>query len=55
MAELIVQEYNSNARQIQVIGRLDALRLDAFLAKEEITDLSDGLEELIQVIQDLAL
>lgn len=55
MAELMVQEHNSNALQIQVIGRLDALRLDAFIAKEEITDMPDGLKKLVQVIQDLAL
>ena len=46
MAAMMIREYNSDARQLQVQGTLELLRLDKFMSKHGITDVSEGLLRL---------
>lgn len=42
LVDLMVKEYNSDARQLQVQRRLENLRLETFMADDGITDWSGG-------------
>ena len=53
MAEMMVKEYNSDARQLQVQGTLEILRLDKYMTEHEITDVSDGLTKIVNLIENL--
>lgn len=53
MACMMIQEYNSDARQLQVQGRLDTLRLDKFMAEHLITSHSEGLTKIVDLIERL--
>ena len=51
--DIMLKEYDSDARQLQVKGRLDALRLKTFMTQHGINDVSDGLTKLVQQIDEL--
>ncbi len=51
--KLLLKEYNSDARQIQVKGKLDVIRLSNVMTEYCIKDLSTGLRKLVSLIEDL--
>ena len=51
--DIMLKEYDSDARQLQVKGRLDALRLKTFMTQHGINDVSDGSTKLVQQIDEL--
>ena len=53
MARMMIREYNSDARQLQVQGRLDTLRLDKCMAEHQITSHSEGLTKIVDLIERL--
>ena len=53
MAEMMLKECNSDARQLQVQGTLEILRLDKYMTKHEITDISEGLTKIVKHIEYL--
>lgn len=53
MADMMVKEYNSDARQLQAQGTLENLRMDKHMAEHGISTHSDGLTELADVIERL--
>ena len=53
MADMMVKEYNSDARQLQVQGMLETLRLDKYMAEHDISSHSEGLTKLVDVIERL--
>ena len=53
VATLIVQEYDSDARQLQVHSELDNLRLDVHMAEKGITEHSAGLTSVVHEINAL--
>ena len=53
MANMMLREYNSDARQLHVQGRLEGLRWQEFMLEHDITNPSDGLTNIINVIEEL--
>lgn len=53
MAKLMMNEYNSDARQQQVKGKLDTLCLHSYMAEHEITSTTEGLSSMANFIEDL--
>ena len=53
MARMMVKEYNSDARQLQVQGILETLRLDKYMAEQGLTSPSEGLTKLVDLIERL--
>lgn len=51
--EFMLAEYNSDARQLQVEGQLQQLRLRHLMAEENIADVSKGLSALVVKIEEL--
>lgn len=54
MAAMMIKEYNSDARQLQVRSTLENLRLDKYMAEHEISTQSEGLTRLVELIERLA-
>ena len=54
MASLTIREYNSDACQLQVRGRLETLRLRSYMHENNLTDVSEGLSKLVEQIDDLS-
>lgn len=50
----MIEEYNSDARQIQVEDQLQQLRLRNVMAEESITDVGNGLTTLLTRLEELA-
>eukprot|EP00171_Calliarthron_tuberculosum_P004009 IDg4009t1 len=50
---LMMGEYNSDSRQLQVQSSLENLRLSKFMAEKEISSLSDGLNKMVEHIECL--
>ena len=53
MAKIMVDEYNSDSRQLQVQGMLETLRSERYMAEKEISSHSDGLTKIISLIERL--
>ena len=53
LANMMIREYNSDARQLHVQGILEGLRLRKFMVEHEITNVSEGLTKLINIIEEL--
>eukprot|EP00171_Calliarthron_tuberculosum_P010911 IDg10911t1 len=51
-SKLMLSEYNSNARKIQVRRSLEALKLDRFMKEHEIASTETGLTQLVEHIED---
>lgn len=51
---MMLTEYNSDARQLQVEGHLQQLRLRDVMAEESITDVRKGLTNLVNKIEELS-
>ena len=54
MAEMMVAEFNSNARQIQVYGILSTLRISSMMAEHELTSFTEGLTKVVSTIEEMA-
>ena len=53
-AAVMKKGYDNDARQIQIKGTLDALRLKTFMDENDITDVSEGLTKMVALIDKLA-
>ena len=53
IATMMVREYNSDTRQLQVQGKLELLRLDKFMDEHDVKDVSEGLTKIFNLIEDL--
>lgn len=51
---MMLQEYNSDARQLQVEGHLQQIRLRNIMTDEGITDMKKGLNFLVNKIEELS-
>lgn len=51
--KLMKDEYNSDARQIQVKGQLDTLKLQKYMEENSIKDVSTGLTKIVELIENL--
>lgn len=51
---LLISKYNSNARQLQVKGILDTLRLKTVMAQRELTSATEELSSIDAKMEDLA-
>ena len=51
MASMMLKEFNSNSRQLQAQGTLEALRLDKFMAENNINTISEGLTKIVDLIE----
>ena len=51
MTEMMVAEFNSNARQIQVYGILSTLRISSMMAEHELTSSTEGLTTVVSTIE----
>ena len=54
MANFMIKEYISDARQLQVKGTLESLRLRKFMTEKGIDDVSEGLTKLVELINELS-
>ena len=54
MAEMMVAEFNSNARQIQVYGILSTLTISSMMAEHELTSFTEGLTKVVSTIEEMA-
>lgn len=50
MAMMMVEEYNSNARQLRVRKKLVMLRLDRYMAEHSLTTQDESLTKLVELI-----
>lgn len=48
-----MKEYNSGSRQIQVKLKLELLRLQTFMRKKDINNVTDGLTQVVYLIKVL--
>ena len=53
MAKMMVLEYNSYARQLQVQGRLETLRLERHMSEQDVSSPSEGLTQIIDNLERL--
>ena len=53
MAKMMVLEYNSEARQLQVQGRLETLRLERHMSEQDVSSPSEGLTQIIDILERL--
>jgi len=53
ISELMLAEYNSNSRQIQVRRMLDTMRIDTFMAEKGITSEQAALTDMISTIDSM--
>ena len=53
MARMMVREYNSDSHQLQVQGMLETLRLDKHKSEHEVSSPSEGLTQIIDLIERL--
>ena len=53
MAQMMVMEYNSDSRQLQVQGMLETLRLEKHMSEHEVSSPSEGLTQIIDLIERL--
>lgn len=54
-AEIMLKEYVSFARQLQIKGTLETLRLRSFMKERNIGDVSEGLTKMVEYINELCL
>ena len=54
MAEMMVAELNTNARQIQAYGILATLRISSMMAEHELSSFPEGLIKVVGTIEDMA-
>lgn len=50
---VMLKEYNSDARQLQVKGKIDNLRLKTFMEEKDISEVSEGLSQLVELVEEL--
>ena len=53
-ARIMTGEYNSDSRQLQVQGMLETLRLDKHMSEHEVSSSSEGLTQIIDLIERLS-
>lgn len=54
MAAIMMQEYGSDARNMQIKGTLETPRFRSFMEERGITDISEGLTKLVDYLNTLA-
>lgn len=54
MVRVMLKEYVSDARQMQVKGTLETLRLRSFMKEKELEDVSEGLSKMVEHINELS-
>ena len=52
--KIMLKEYDNDARQVQVKGKLDSIRLKSFMIENEISDQAEGLTNLVEKIEKLS-
>lgn len=53
IVQIMLNEYVSDAEQMQVKGTRETLRLRSFMKEKEIENVSDGLTKIVKHIQEL--
>ncbi|PXF40715.1 hypothetical protein BWQ96_09548 [Gracilariopsis chorda] len=51
---MVLTEYNSNARQLQVYSILKTLRIEKSMSENEITTSSEGLTKVLSIVEELS-
>ena len=51
MAEMMIGEFNSNSRQLQVYGRLTTLRIERVITENELNSFSEALTKIVTIIE----
>lgn len=53
LCKMVVEHYDSDARQLSVQAQLETMTLDSFMLQNEITDLTTGLDKIVEHIEIL--
>lgn len=53
MCDLLLRQYDSDARQLSVQSELESTTLEAVMVRENLTDLQRGLSRLIETVEHL--
>ena len=53
MCDLLLRQYESDARQLSIQSELESTALEAVMVRENLTDLRRGLSRLIEIVEHL--